>query len=86
MSQESRLKPLPQGSDVAMNVAIEALHLDLRGIAPATAEAAVRLLGPALARALRQPGEITLSHSSSAEEVASAIAQQLARRLGSLQP
>ena len=31
---------------------IDSLELDLRGIAPATAEAAARLLGPALAQAL----------------------------------
>ena len=33
---------------------IDRLELDLRGIAPATAEAAARLLGPALAQALAQ--------------------------------
>lgn len=33
---------------------IDRLDLDLRGIAPETAEAAVRLLGPALAQALSQ--------------------------------
>lgn len=35
-------------------IVIERLDLDLRGIAPATAEAAARLLGPALAQALHQ--------------------------------
>lgn len=33
---------------------IERLELDLRGIAPTTADAAARMLGPALARALAQ--------------------------------
>ena len=33
---------------------IDSLELDLRGIAPATAEAAARLLGPALVLALAQ--------------------------------
>ena len=37
-------------------VHIDRLELDLRGIAPAAAEAAVRALGPALARALASPG------------------------------
>ena len=40
--------PLSLGS----RVRIERLELDLRGIAPGTAEAAARALGPALAEAL----------------------------------
>ena len=35
------------------NIRVDRVDLDLRGIAPGTAEAAARTLGPALARALR---------------------------------
>lgn len=49
---------------------IDRLELDLRGIAPATAEAAARLLGPALAKALAQ---------SAAQEPAQAPAREPAQ-------
>ena len=39
-------------SPAGRRLRIDRLDLDLRGIAPATAEAAARALGPALARAL----------------------------------
>jgi len=49
-------KPSPQAR---RNIQVDRLDLDLRGIAPDTAEAAARALGPALARALtsRPPDE-----------------------------
>jgi hypothetical protein len=70
----------------ASSFSIDALHLDLRGISPATAQAAVQLLGPALTNALHHPQDIQLTGASTPEQVASAIAHQLARRLGSLKP
>lgn len=69
---------------------IERLELDLRGIAPATAEAAARALGPALAQALaphhRQiapadridAGRITSPSSPAAHDLATHIAQCIA--------
>ncbi len=74
------------GDASASSFSIDALHLDLRGISPATAQAAVRLLGPALTNALNHPQDIQLTGTSTPEQVASAIAHQLARRLGSLKP
>jgi hypothetical protein len=67
---------------------IARLALDLRGVPPATAEAAVRLLGPALERALtarrvsgtaraRDAGRIALSVPPDAP----ALAAELARRI-----
>ena len=43
----------------ARRLAIERLELDLRGVAPEIAESAVRLLGPALQRALSAHAERT---------------------------
>ncbi len=43
----------------ARRLAIERLELDLRGVAPELAESAVRLLGPALQRALSAQAERT---------------------------
>lgn len=73
---------------------IDSLHLDLQGIDPATAQAAVQLLGPALAQALHningQPREHldagTLRSSGNAQQLATAIAQHLAGTLGGTQP
>src|SRR6476620_2537187 len=44
--------PMRPPDATSRRVRIDRLELDLRGIAPATAEAAVRALGPALAAAL----------------------------------
>jgi len=69
---------------------IDRLELDLRGIAPATAEAAARALGPALAQALAphhaqiapaeriDAGRITSPASPDAHELATRIAQHIA--------
>lgn len=73
---------------------IESLHLDLHGIDPATAQAAVQLLGPALAQALhgiqgqahQQLDAGTLRSSGNAQQLATAIAQHLAGTLGGNQP
>lgn len=71
---------------------IERLELDLRGIAPATAEAAARALGPALTRALApqhariapadriDAGRITSAASPGANDLATHIAQRIADR------
>lgn len=72
---------------------IDALELDLRGIAPATAEAAVRALGSALAQALARQhaplapteridaGRIASPASPSAHELATSIAQRIAQSI-----
>ena len=73
---------------------IESLHLDLHGIDPATAQAAVQLLGPALAAALSgipgQPREHldagTLRSNGNPQQLATAIAQHLAGTIGGQQP
>ncbi len=69
---------------------IERLDLDLRGIAPATAEAAVRALGPALARALAphaaqlgpadriDAGRVTSPASPGTQELAALVAERIA--------
>ena len=66
-------------------VYIDRLDLDLRGIAPTTAEAAARELGPALARALAShQGEIAPAARIDAGRLASPAsptAHDLARRL-----
>ncbi|MGY4532007.1 hypothetical protein ACVW0Y_001123 [Pseudomonas sp. TE3786] len=67
-------------------ITIDNLHLNLKGIPPATAEAAVHLLGPALAHALHHPQNLTITHTSNAQDLATAIANQLAQRLRSAQP
>ncbi|MDH4553616.1 hypothetical protein E8F11_00240 [Pseudomonas sp. BN417] len=77
---------------------IDALELDLRGIPPETAEAAVRLLGPALAKALTgQPvqalpaehldaGELASPAAPSAHALAAGIAQRIAGSLRGERP
>jgi len=64
-------------------IAIERLDLDLRGIDPAVAEAAVRRLGPALREQLARPGgSIAAAARIDAGTVAPAAdAQGLANRL-----
>ena len=69
---------------------IDRIELDLRGIAPATAEATARALGPALAQALApqhahiapaeriDAGRITSPASPHAHELATGIAQRIA--------
>jgi hypothetical protein len=70
-------------------LAIENLHLDLRGIDRATAEAAARRIGPALSRALAgrrvlQSGtaaptsRITAGGATDAGALASIVARQIA--------
>jgi len=69
---------------------IDRLELDLRGINPATAEAAARALGPALAQSLTpqhahiasadriDAGRIASSASPGGNELAAGIAQRVA--------
>jgi len=69
---------------------IDRLELDLRGIAPATAEAAARALGPALADALAphhahiapadriDAGRIASPASPGADDLAASIARRIA--------
>lgn len=71
-------------------VRIDRLELDLRGIAPATAQAAARALGPALAKALAphhahlapadriDAGRIASAAAPSAHDLAAGIAQRIA--------
>ena len=71
------------------SIRIDRLDLDLRGIDPAAAEAAVRLLGPALAAAFAQRGGGSVSRAAKsidAGRVAAtnephALASRLARRI-----
>lgn len=78
----------------ARRLRIERLELDLRGVPPATAEAAARALGPALARALGQSlataplqqapadridaGRLAMPGSPGPLELATGIAQRIA--------
>lgn len=74
-------------------IRIDRLELDLRGIAPATADAAARSLGPALARALStcgarvapadriDGGRIVSPSSSTAQNLADGIAQRIAHAI-----
>lgn len=66
-------------------VAIDRLHLDLRGIDPALAEAAVRLLGPALQAAFsRRTGGVALhgaAHVDAGRIAPASEPQALADRL-----
>jgi len=74
-------------------VHIDRLELDLRGIAPDTADAAARALGPALARTLASPGgdmssaaridagRITSPAAPAATDLAGRIATQIARTI-----
>lgn len=73
-------------------IVIDRLDLDLRGIDPATAQAAARLLGPALSRALQQrdfttrsterldAGRIDTPASPQPAALATRIARQIARQ------
>ena len=72
---------------------IERLELDLRGVAPATAEATAQALGPALARALAvDAGDIAVKQRIDAGRIATpampqpgALAEGVAQRIaGSL--
>jgi hypothetical protein len=77
---------------------IDRLELDLRGVAPATAEAAARALGPALAQALVpldgnvapaeriDAGRIASPASPSASDLAAGIAQRIARSVRGRRP
>lgn len=69
---------------------IKRIDLDLHGVAPSTAEAAARLLGPALARALAgrrinetsaeriNGGRINLAGTADAETLSNRLAQRIA--------
>jgi hypothetical protein len=66
-------------------VRIERVELDLRGIAPATAEAAARALGPALVEALRsEPGRFAAAERIDAGRIASAAAPRAASLAGDI--
>ncbi|MBT8768527.1 hypothetical protein [Metapseudomonas boanensis] len=77
---------------------INALELDLRGIPAETAEAAARLLGPALAQALAgqdpqalsgerlDAGQLAGPAAPSAQALAAGIAQRIASTLRGEQP
>ena len=75
------------------HVRIERLELDLRGMDPATAEAAVRLLGPALqAELARRPATRTASAgridagrvaaASEPQALAASLATRIAQQTG----
>lgn len=80
------------GQQPTRRLHIERLELDLRGVAPGTAEAAVRLLGPAVARALAgrrvgaasteriDAGRISLAGAVDAGTLASQLAQRIASK------
>ena len=75
-------------------VRIDRLELDLRGIAPATADAAARALGPAIANALAShhghiesadridAGRIVSPASPRAHDLAAVIARRIAHAVG----
>lgn len=77
---------------------IDRLELDLRGVPPATAEAAVRALGPALARALAphevrprpaeriDAGRVETTAAPATHELAAGIAQRIAGSIGRKRP
>jgi hypothetical protein len=79
-------------------VEINRLDLDLRGIPPATAEAAIRLLGPALAQALKRDrdvampahridaGRIEAGPGSGPQALAARIAASIVHSLGARRP
>jgi len=83
VNSDSRQQP-------ARRVHIKRLDLDLRGVAPKTAESAVRLLGPALARALAgrridasaaqriDAGRVSLAGATDAETVSTRLARRIA--------
>lgn len=61
---------------------IDRLDLSLRGVAPATAEDAARLLGPALTQALRRDSVAAPNpNNRDAAGLAAHVAGQLARRI-----
>jgi len=73
-------------------LSIERLNLDLRGISPATARSAARLLGPALTQALAgrrliakptasiDAGHVGIEAPHDSTKLASRIAQQIAAK------
>ena len=73
---------------------IDRLELDLRGLSPASAEEAARLLGPALARALAQgplaarpaarldAGRIDLISPAQPQTIAARVAERIAQHIG----
>ena len=75
-------------------VTIERIELDLRGLAPADAEATARAVGPALARSLAgmpvridsteriEAGRIASPRAPQAEALAAEIALRIAQRMG----
>ncbi len=70
---------------------LEQVHIDLRGIAPETATAAVRALGPALHRHLTSPApnQIQPAPGMNATALTTLLAQRLAaaiHRQGNSQP
>lgn len=68
----------------APDIHIDRVDLDVRGVPPATAEAAVRALGPALHTALAQPCEapssatITAAPDIAATDLTRLIAERVA--------
>jgi hypothetical protein len=62
------------------SIHIEQVHLDLRGLPAAKAEAAVRSLGPALSAAWANPSDTRrqITREMSAADLTSLLAQQLA--------
>jgi hypothetical protein len=74
-------------------VHIGGIHVDLRGVAPATARAAAQALGPALQRALAESdggfasatridaGRIGAGASTGAGSLAEAVAMRIARQV-----
>ncbi len=79
---------------MSRRVQIDRLELDMRGIAPATAEAVGRLLGPALAQALDparlasvradriEAGQIEASGRRDPQGLARQVAGQIVQSLG----
>lgn len=76
------------GTTKARTIRIERLDLDLRGIDPAAAEAAVRLLGPALQQAFAERGAARVASAAHVDaggvaptHEPHALAARLARRI-----
>ncbi|KEF42619.1 MAG: hypothetical protein ER33_04980 [Cyanobium sp. CACIAM 14] len=91
---QERTREGPRGG----RLQIDHLELDLRGVNPQTAQAALEALGPALARAMRgrglkgtsaarlDGGTIPLDHPADAATLAGRLAQRLAERLTGDEP
>jgi len=62
-------------------VRIDRLELDMRGIAPGTAEAAARALGPAIARELAAGGGAPEASTPGPRDLVTGIARQIAGRI-----